>query len=99
MGWFVVRRESSNPNGRRRFRVLSRVSWRLAEAGGLPGWLPACAHRCNAPHTSSSRQEHTHPARRWTMIAPIVNITSDQQIFCQYGFAKLNETIVTTRSE
>ena len=30
------------------------------------------------------------------MIIPSVHITSDQQIFWQYGFVKLNETIVTT---
>jgi F-type H+-transporting ATPase subunit a len=30
------------------------------------------------------------------MIIPSVNITSDQTIFWQYGFVKLNETIVTT---
>ena len=30
------------------------------------------------------------------MIVPSVHITSDQQIFWQYGFVKLNETIVTT---
>ncbi|MGD0632387.1 MAG: F0F1 ATP synthase subunit A [Terracidiphilus sp.] len=96
MVWFVVRRESSNPNGRSRYRVLSRVSWRLAEAGGLPGWLLTGAHCYNAAHTSPAREEHPHPARRWTMIIPSVHITSDQQIFWQYGFVKLNETIVTT---
>ena len=30
------------------------------------------------------------------MIVPTVQLTSDQQIFWQYGFVKLNETIVTT---
>ena len=30
------------------------------------------------------------------MIIPSVHITSDQQIFWQHGFVKLNETIVTT---
>jgi len=30
------------------------------------------------------------------MIVSTVNITSDQQIFWQYGVVKLNETIVTT---
>jgi F-type H+-transporting ATPase subunit a len=30
------------------------------------------------------------------MIAPAVQLTSDQQIFWQYGFVKLNGTIMTT---
>jgi len=30
------------------------------------------------------------------MIVPAVHLTSDQQIFWQHGFIKLNGTIVTT---
>ena len=84
----LVRRESSTPNGRCRYRVLPRVSRRLAEAGGLPGWLLTCAHCRNAAHTPPAPEKHPHPARRWTMIIPSVHITSDQQIFWQHGFVK-----------
>jgi len=87
----LVRRKSSTPNGRRRHRVLPRVSWRLAEVGGLPGRLLTCAHCRNAPHRSSARQKRADPARRWTMILPSVHITSDQQILWQNGLSSSTE--------
>src|ERR1700690_995091 len=68
----------------------------MAETVGLSGWLLGCAHCRNATHPPPGRQEHTHPARRWTMIIPTVHLTSDQQIIWQHGFIKLNGTIVTT---
>ena len=51
------------------------------------------AHCRNAPHRSPA-QKNQDPARRWKH--PSVHITSDQQIFWQHGFVKLNGTIVTT---
>ena len=48
-----VWQQFSDPNGHCCCRVLFRLSWRLAESGGLPGWLSSCAHLRNADHAAA----------------------------------------------